>query len=244
MQNNARSGFTLLQLAVSLVGVGLIIGGIVVAKTFLDQFKVRSVISDFSTYESAIKMFRDQYNDFPGDFSTASTYWSSASNGNGNGYIDSGSDEDLYAWDHLQKAGLIGGTYTGAVYSGSLRYRWDTNAPGSKISGAGFYIRTPGASPIYSYPSPTNTNLISLGSLGNVPVNGSPNNSSVTPSDAYSIDAKIDDGQATSGKMYALRGLEYQLTAGKCVTNHYTSASATYVTTDTTNSCRLWLWLP
>jgi hypothetical protein len=241
MHNKGCSGFTLLQLAISLIAIGLIMGGMLIAKNFIDQFRVRSVISDYSEYQSAVRLFRRQYDAFPGDFNTASTFWSGASNGDGNGYI--GGNEDLYAWDHLQKAGLIGGTYTGVVYSGSLRYKWDINAPGSKIDGAGFTLRTPGVATVYSYSSPTNTNLISFSNLHST--NGTGVYGAVTPMEAYSIDTKIDDGQATSGRLYALKGFEFNGVAGRCVSaDYYSATSATYVVTDTKRSCRLWFWMP
>ncbi|MFN7611184.1 MAG: type II secretion system protein, partial [bacterium] len=61
-----RAGFSLIELAIVLVILGLLVGGIMSGQSLIRAAELRSVTSDLSRYESAVYTFRDKYSDLPG----------------------------------------------------------------------------------------------------------------------------------------------------------------------------------
>ena len=56
-----RSGFTLIELAIVLVVIGLITGGILVGQDLIQAGQLRSVISQVEKYETAANSFKLKY---------------------------------------------------------------------------------------------------------------------------------------------------------------------------------------
>lgn len=119
-----KGGFTLIELAIVLVIIGLIIGAVVKGGDLIDSAKMKRVKVDIDGWIGAVYTYYDKYNALPGDDPKAKTRWSSSNNGNGDGYFN---DHPLRVWDHLKRAGLIEGdsqpenTWNGApktVYGG------------------------------------------------------------------------------------------------------------------------------
>jgi prepilin-type N-terminal cleavage/methylation domain-containing protein len=113
--------FSLIELSVVLVIVGVLMGAIFKGQDLLDVAKVRSVVHDFQHIKVAIHNYNDTYGALPGDDSNASTrFGNGVSSGNGNGLIEVGEKENV--WVHLNKAGdfesdvapssKFGGNYT------------------------------------------------------------------------------------------------------------------------------------
>lgn len=67
-------GFTLVELSVVIVLIGLIIAGVVGAQSLVKQGKMRAQISELQKYQVAFNTFRLEYNAIPGDFDRASQY--------------------------------------------------------------------------------------------------------------------------------------------------------------------------
>jgi prepilin-type N-terminal cleavage/methylation domain-containing protein len=108
-----QQGFTLVEIAIVLVIIGLILGGILKGQELIDSARVRSISTDLNGMRTAWFAFQDRYNALPGDFSNASTQIDSAlSNGNGNGQIAT-TAESASVWQHLATAGFISGSYDG-----------------------------------------------------------------------------------------------------------------------------------
>ncbi|MFZ3174947.1 MAG: prepilin-type N-terminal cleavage/methylation domain-containing protein [Thiobacillus sp.] len=127
-----QSGFTLIEIAIVLVIIGLLLGGILKGQELITQGRIRNVANDFQSMTAAINLYQDRYRALPGDDPSAATRWtttgSTTENGNGDGTIGSGTtgtpaynsatagDESRLFWQHLRLAGLVGGaTTTGAV---------------------------------------------------------------------------------------------------------------------------------
>ncbi|GAB6043730.1 type II secretion system protein [Endothiovibrio diazotrophicus] len=142
-----NSGFTLIELAIVLVIVGLLLGGVMKGQQLIDGARVRNVIAQLEAQRSAILAFRDRYGALPGDLSRASTLLdAAAADGDGNGRIDSNA-ERAAVWQHLALAGLLRGSYDGIGVSsvwngcpittcprntlgGDILYNWGQQASG------------------------------------------------------------------------------------------------------------------
>jgi len=113
-RRNNQSGFTLVEMAIVLVIVGLILGGVFKGQTLIDSARVRSLSTDVSGIRTAWYSFQERYRSIPGDFSNAQSQIDSASSqGNGNGRIDDG-QERAGVWQQMALAGFISGSFDGA----------------------------------------------------------------------------------------------------------------------------------
>ncbi|KKB96539.1 hypothetical protein SZ25_00353 [Candidatus Arcanobacter lacustris] len=91
MQNSSTKncGFTLIELSIVMVIIGLIIGGILTGQALIHGAGVRATISQLKQYSTATNLFNMKYNAVPGDFNQATKYivGYTGSNGDGNGLI-------------------------------------------------------------------------------------------------------------------------------------------------------------
>ncbi len=133
-----QKGFTLIEIAIVLVIIGLLLGGILKGRSFIESAKTKNVIKQAESLEAAIYGYQDKYSYYPGDDPNAGSRWSGVSNGNGDGLIR----EWQYAPQHLAAAELITGSYDGSntvlhKYGGNV-YIYYQNIRGH---GAGNMIR-------------------------------------------------------------------------------------------------------
>src|SRR3954449_12552074 len=85
-----QSGFTLIEIAIVLVIIGLLLGGVLKGQELITGARVRNLIGQQDGIKSAYFGFLDRYRALPGDFKNASTTIqgvSSGSDGNGDGVI-------------------------------------------------------------------------------------------------------------------------------------------------------------
>jgi len=113
-----QAGFTLVEIAIVLVIIGLLLGGILKGQEMIVQAKVKNSITDFSGVSAAYFGYQDRYRALPGDDASADR-WAGATKGNGDrtlgGKYNSTTvtDESLLWWDHLRRSGFVtGGTGT------------------------------------------------------------------------------------------------------------------------------------
>ena len=108
-------GFTLVEIAIVLVIIGLLLGGILKGQEMITQAKIKNSIADFSGISAAYHGYQDRYRALPGDDSGA-TRWSGAVVGDGNGVVaglyssTTDTDESRKWWDHLRRAGFVAGS--------------------------------------------------------------------------------------------------------------------------------------
>lgn len=110
-----QTGFTLIEIAIVLVIIGLLLGGVLKGQELITSARVRNLITTQDGVKGAYFGFLDRYRALPGDYGAATTNIPGCSglclNGNNDGQI-AGADEPQIAWEHLSKAGFITGSYT------------------------------------------------------------------------------------------------------------------------------------
>lgn len=94
-------GFTLVELAIVLIVIGLVTGGILVGRDLIRTAGLRGDIAEFHRLDMAFNAFRVKYNCLAGDCVDASSYLSGATNGNGDGWIST-------AWTSYALCGQVG----------------------------------------------------------------------------------------------------------------------------------------
>ena len=113
-----QSGFTLIEIAIVLVIIGLLLGGVLKGQELITSARVRNLISQQDGIRAAYFGFLDRYRALPGDYNGASQNIAGVTgctggNGNGDGRIEANAlNENILAWEHLSKAGFINGSYT------------------------------------------------------------------------------------------------------------------------------------
>jgi len=127
-RNSTEAGFTLVEIAIVLVIIGLLLGGILKGQEMITQAKIKNIINDFNGVTVAVTSYQDRYRAIPGDDLNASARWTTQApaSGNGNGVIAglynappgaaapaSAAESNLF-WQHLRIAGFVPGLTTGA----------------------------------------------------------------------------------------------------------------------------------
>ena len=129
-KNSTEAGFTLVEIAIVLVIIGLLLGGVLKGQEMITQAKIKNIINDFNGVTVAVTSYQDRYRAIPGDDQNATTRWTTQApgKGNGDGVIlgfynandttgTGGAPADLKEsnlfWHHLRIAGFVPGLTTG-----------------------------------------------------------------------------------------------------------------------------------
>ncbi len=206
-------GFTLVELAIVLVIIGLIIGGILVGRDMVASARLKSIYRDVNSFQAATNTFKMKYNLLPGDgigatnfFGKDNTNCPSASglvatngtcDGNNNGQIDSDT-EGLRFWQQLSLAGMIAGEYPG---TGTLQP--GINLPRTTFDAVGYHVRYQDYGMSYGngYGSiPDSDGMKNRFAIG-VSTGGSLTKGFLRTEEAYAFDLKYDDGNPAIGMM-------------------------------------------
>ena len=223
-----RHGFTLIEISIVLVIIGLIVGGILVGRDLIVVATIRSqVVSQFEKYNTAVRTFQGKYGYLPGDIpaAPASQFGFADRSGwtldglpypNGNGLIegpysggggDEGGGEPILFWKDLADANLTADGMANAAFGigdciGSGPDNWVSAPcfPAAKLSKALYlYVWSGGLD------GNDGQNYYSISQANGVG-SGSPTVESLpglTVFQAYGIDQKMDDGMPQSGSVQA-----------------------------------------
>jgi len=254
-----QKGFTIIEIAIVLVVIGLIVGAVVVGQSMIRTAQLEAVINEQDRYKKAVQVFKEKYMYLPGDMPTATNFWGTDSNcpntastttahtatcnGNGDGRIgnpygtnynggcvgvaaDSTWYENYRAWQQLADAGFIAGSYTGVTGgANSFTGLVGINVPISQLSGGGWQLY---------FALTTNINNANCANafqglaghmlqIGGALSSTNPYGPILTPSEAFGIDSKIDDGLPGYGNVQSGTASGFP----NCVTSS-TASTATY----------------
>lgn len=114
----SQSGFTLIEIAIVMVIIGLLLGGVLKGQEMITNARLKNVVNDFQGISAAIFSYQDRYAALPGDDPNGAGRWSGTAliGTEGNGVVDGtftitdGSTESSVFWEHLHSSGLITGT--------------------------------------------------------------------------------------------------------------------------------------
>ena len=186
-----QSGFTLVEIAIVLVIIGLLLGGILKGQELINSAKVKNLANDFRVIPTYIYAYQDKFRSLPGDDPNAAGHVTGATTATtpagkqGNGVIDgfwnstTQTDESYLFWQQVRLANLA----SGSTVLGDPTYV-QKNALGGDIgisSAASAYLQIAGMSGTYQ--------VCSKGVLGKF---------------VKQLDVQMDDGQPCSGSLRAV----------------------------------------
>lgn len=191
MNKKQQSGFTLVEIAIVLVIIGLLLGGILKGQELINSAKVRNLADQSSGIQAAYFGFIDRYRQVPGDWDVAQAAQglgvpaAELIGGNGNRRIDNTIGEAAAVWTQLARSQFLAGGFTPAtaatVPNNEASYVTNRSAPVNAFNGSLILTRNSG----YTGAAATRLNL----HMGrDVPVNI-----------ARELDVKIDDGLPNTG---------------------------------------------
>jgi len=106
-----QKGFTLIEIAIVLVIIGLLLGGVLKGQELINTARVRALNNSVDGITAAWFSFQDRYRGFPGDYAMANVNLRGApASGDGGGTVNTDA-ERANVWVHLQAAGYITGSY-------------------------------------------------------------------------------------------------------------------------------------
>ena len=121
MSQTNQKGFTLVEIAIVLVIIGLLLGGVLKGQELIASAKVKATIAEIDSFATAFAAYQDKYRAIPGDDRNAqnNTNNQNVINGNGDGSIGYGETGNVF--QHLVSAGLLKGESDGSEPGGYFR---------------------------------------------------------------------------------------------------------------------------
>ena len=118
---SAQDGFTLVEIAIVLIIIGLLIGGIIKGQAMIRNAKVKRLVGDIDGMRTAVLTFQDRFGQLPGDENSATTPTGDTNNGDADGLMD---DTDGWEIQDMRLAEILPGTGTAlptTAFDGTIR---------------------------------------------------------------------------------------------------------------------------
>lgn len=251
LKRTNQAGFTLVELAIVLMIIGLLIGGILRGQELMENARVTTTIQQTKAYDGAATAFRDAYSAMPGDMQVPNnrlpncpTGSQCGTAGDGNGLLGplatqvvvlrTGADnnavnsEHRNFWLHMAVARLISGVDASGP---ATPVSWGIMFPAAKIAG-GFHVASMNV-PANGVITPAFSGLFLI--LRNAPAAGpileGDGLSAISPIRAAQFDRKLDDGLPNTGDVIGVSS-----NAGGCVA---AAAGGGYTETIEQRNCNL-----
>lgn len=215
---NKRTAFTLIELSIVLIVIGLLVAAVAGGSFIVKSAALRSVVSEATSYQVAVKAFYTEYKELPGDYAASLGTNSVAGNDDGKTYYlsDDGIAEGVNAWHQLIESETINFALTvpasginGLALSSLDAINAGTGMPASKLNNAGWMFDNLAAETTAS--NEKYNAIVITGNIGALTDDASDQNfvpaGILEPSDAASIDKKSDDGDANTGNIRAHQAL-------------------------------------
>lgn len=246
-----EEGFTLVELAIVLVIIGLIVGGVLVGQDLIKSAEIRATVSQIERFNAAATTFRDKFGGLPGDlnnnratqFGLTPARAATIGQGNGDGLISGSAanpaallGETLMFWSDLTQAALIPDSVTAPNNV--------TDVPPDASALPTSRMREAAQFHVYS---DSGRNYFYIGGITSVTaVTGVLTlSNAVSPQQAFAIDEKLDNGDGDEGIVIAVDTIEPNAEAANnagAATDCFADATGIYNTDGTDGdgvNCRL-----
>ena len=198
----AQSGFTLVEIAIVLVIIGLLLGGVLKGQELIENGRVKNAANDMNGIVAAYNSYLDRYRKVPGDdgpvanLTARGTAWTGMAAGNNNGILDvnagqtfTGGGEGATFFQHLRAAGFITGNPADAGANAL-----PVNAWGGRLGVINAAVQGRPAARV-------------MVCMGNVPGKA-----------AAALDVQLDDGRPGNGSFRATQGANNVVPGGAAAT--------------------------
>jgi prepilin-type N-terminal cleavage/methylation domain-containing protein len=271
MNLTRQSAFTLLELSIVLVIIGLLAGGILVGNELIKNATLKKIIRQAESYKTAIFTFKNKYRCLPGDCSHATDFWperdsldcipqvgivyltstgEETCNGDGNDKLDlivtPPTAEPYCFWQQLANAKLIPGTFDCSINTlPGAGTQSGTVTQGARLL-MGYNIEQDPNSFFYYMSGHVLVFLSVTGTAGAYNMQ----NPALSPADAYGLDSKVDDGKPFTGVMMQASVRQHPILETRlsgCVdeptspASDYENPAANYIVTSSDIKCLLGL---
>lgn len=232
-----NEGFTLVELSIVLVIIGLIVGGVLVGQDMIKSAEIRSTIAQVQGYDTAVNVFKDKYSQLPGDISSTqattlglTTRTGAAGRGDGSGLITAlpanptylGHETALF-WRDLSQLNVISNSFNAATDALATLATADavkTMLPEAKLKRGNFIT-------VYSS---SGKNYYEITGVSAVAAGVYTLTTNLSPQEAMNLDTKLDDGLPLTGAAraaYSTSALDGIQASNNTVAAAYVAASFT-----------------